>query len=580
MTDHDSTSPPDRQGDGNVSAPETPRAPAEVSVDAHEAGSVPIDDGRPMLELLKIAAPSVATMSSYTAMQFVDKLMVSRIGPEPIYVAAQSNAGVLCWTMMTFCVGVTGVVSSFVSQNLGAGKPERGSAYAWNSMYIAIAYWMAIMLPAVMIVPMIYGHLHADTPDLLELEVGYAQIVLAGGVFTLMSKGLHNYFFGLHRAGVVMVAVVGANLVNIFASMVLVFGAEGFPLADAPGGVRGVFWPVFAAVGDSAAWVAGLLGVDPMGIRGAAFGTVFANSLELFIPLLVFLGPKMASKFGTRTAWRLSIACIKDLFRVGWAAGMMFVNELICWSLLMIWLIPLGGEARAKSLGLSDAAVDQAALVANTTGWITLQWMHLAFMPTVGISIATQAMVGKMIGAGRPDLAASRTWLCMRVAMVYMGVCALMFLLCRTELMSVFINSETDAETVQELLRLGGWMLIGAAVFQVLDAVAIITSASLRGAGDTVWPGVATIVMSWTLIIGLGYGLIELAPGLGAMGPWIGASSYISVLGVVLLLRFLGGRWRELSLVESDPSRNPPPVPEAEILGNPGPGPDSPAGPA
>lgn len=565
---------PDRQGDANASALETVAAPEDSGM-----VSVPVDQGRPLVELLRIAAPSVATMSSYTAMQFVDKLMVSRIGPEPIYVAAQSNAGVLCWTIMTFCVGVTGLVSSFVSQNLGAGRPERGSAYAWNSMYIAIGYWLAIMLPAVLIVPSVYGRLHGDTPDLLRLEVDYAQIVLAGAVFTLMSKGLHNYFFGLHRPGVVMVAVVVANLINIFASMVLVFGTEGFPLGDAPDSVWRVTWPVFEGVANAAAALAGFMNIEPMGIRGAAFGTVLANSLELGIPLLVFLGPKMATRFGTRSSWRFNTSCVKDLFRVGWPAGMMFVNELICWSLLMIWLIPLGGEARAEAQGMGQSAVDEAGLIANTTGWITLQWMHLAFMPTVGISIATQAMVGKMIGAGRYDLAASRTWLCMRVAMVYMGICALCFLLFRTELTRVFINEGTDEQTTAELLRLGGWMLIGAAVFQVFDAVAIITSASLRGAGDTVWPGVLTIILSWTLIIGVGFGLIVVVPQLGAMGPWIGASAYISVLGVALLWRFLGGRWKSLSLVESDPERNPPLVPEAEIIGNPGPGPDSPTGP-
>ncbi len=570
MSSPEIASPPDRPGDGPVPAPTVPVRP--------DAPPPDFEHDRPLLELLKIAAPSVATMSSYTVMQFVDKLMVSRIGPEPIYVAAQSNAGILCWTLMTFCVGVTGVVSSFVSQNLGAGKPERGSAYAWTSMWIAVGYWLAVMLPAVLLVPLIYGRVHADNPDLLTNEVDYARIVLAGGVFTLMSKGLHNYFFGLHKPGVVMVAVVLANLVNIIASMVLVFGAGGFPLGDAPGAVWAFVWPLFEGVAAAAAGLGGMLGVEPMGVRGAAYGTLLANTLEWGIPLAVFLGPKMAAKFGTRRAWRLNVQCLRDLFRVGWPAGLMFINELVCWAMLMIWLIPLGGRARAVALGQPESAIENAAVVANTTGWITLQWMHLAFMPTVGISIATQAMVGKAIGAGRLDIAAARTWLCMRVAMVYMGTCALCFLLFRSELLSVFINKDTDAETTAELLRLGGWMLIGAAVFQVFDAVAIITSAALRGAGDTVWPGVLTIVLSWTLIIGVGYGLIVAAPALGAMGPWIGASAYISVLGIALLLRFLGGKWKTLSLVKRDDAEHPAPVPEAEALANPGPGPDPTSG--
>lgn len=560
------THPPERQGEGPVPAP---GGPAPVNIE-HE---------NPLLELLKIAAPSVATMSSYTVMQMTDKLMVSRIGPEPVYVSAQSNAGILCWTLMTLCVGLTGVVSSFVSQNLGAGKPERGSAYAWNSVWIALSYWMAVMLPAILLVPLIFGWLHKETPELVGLEVTYAQIAMAGAVFTLMSKGMHNYFFGLHRPWVVMGAVVSANAVNIFFSMAFVFATDGFPIGDAPSAFWGVFWPLFQGVADAAAWTAGMLGIDePMGIAGAAFGTLLANTIEFFVPMAVFLGPKMARKYATRQAWRPDLTCIKDLVRVGWPAGMMFINEMICWSMLMVWLIPMGGRARAAALGLDEAAVNAAAINANTTGWITLQWMHLGFMPTVGISIATQAMVGKAIGAGRPDIAAARTWLCAKVAVGYMGLCALAFVVFRHDLTAFFINGQTDQSTRDELLYLGGWMLIGAAVFQMFDALAIITSAALRGAGDTVWPGVLTVVSSWTLIIGLGLALIELAPKLGAMGPWIGASLYISFLGVALLARFMGGKWKSLSLVRKGDPTHPEPVPEASSIANPGPGPDPTSG--
>ncbi len=570
MPEAEHTTPSDRPGDAAV--PVSPGGGAPMDLD-HE---------NPLKELFKIAAPSVATMSSYTAMQFVDKMMVARIGPEPIYVAAQSNAGILCWTLMTFCVGVTGVVSSFVSQNLGAGRADRGSAYAWAGMWIGIVYWAMVLIPAALLVRHLYQAMHGATPRLVELEVTYAQIVIAGGVFTLMAKALHNYFFGLHRPGVVMVAVVSANVFNVFAGMVMVFGPDGFPIGPPPGGMLGwlwaAMWPVFQAVADAAAGVAVLLGVPRMGIAGAAWSTVMANSIEFGIPFLVFLGPKMARKYGTRRAWKPAVIYFRDLFRVGWPAGLMFVNELICWSMLMIWLIPMGGKARAAAQGLGPDAVNQAGVIANMTGWLALQWMHLAFMPTVGVSIATQAMVGKAIGAGRTDIAAKRTWLCVKVAVGYMGLCAVAFVVLREPLIGMFINAETDPGTRAELLRLGGWMLIGAAVFQVFDALAIITSAALRGAGDTVWPGILTVILSWTLIVGVGLLLVRIFPEWGAIGPWVGASLYISVLGLALVTRFVGGRWKRLSLVRKDPEHDPPPVPEAEVLANPGPGPDPTSG--
>jgi Na+-driven multidrug efflux pump len=48
-------------------------------------------------EILTIAGPTVATMSSYTIMTFVDKWLVSRLDADPIYVGAQGNGGLASW---------------------------------------------------------------------------------------------------------------------------------------------------------------------------------------------------------------------------------------------------------------------------------------------------------------------------------------------------------------------------------------------------------------------------------------------------------------------------------------------------
>ena len=67
--------------------------------------------------------------------------------------------------------------------------------------------------------------------------------------------------------------------------------------------------------------------------------------------------------------------------------------------------------------------------------------------------------------------------------------------------------------------------MIAAAVFQVFDAIAISLSGALRGAGDTIWPGVVTIVLSWSCIVLGGHLFIAAAPGLGSVGPWIAAAA-------------------------------------------------------
>jgi len=485
----------------------------------------------PLVEMLLIGAPTVVTMTSYTVMQFVDGMMVAHIQPpDPAYVAAQGNGGMSVWLAMAAVLGLLSLVNSFVSQNLGAGTPERGAAYAWSALWLA-ALASVLFIPFALALGPIFRAVHPapEQAPLVEMETAYAHVLIAGAFLTLASRGLANYFFGMHRPGVVMVAVVLGNVINVCANGVLIFGAEGAPEGT--------------PLRDEFRAIAQALGVDAMGVTGAALGTVIGTAFELVIPFCVFVGPRWHARYRTRAAWRPAAKPIKDLLRVGWPAGLMMGNELICWGMLMAVLIPLGGQAAGED-----------PVVHNSAGWIALRYMHVAFMPAIGLSIAVSAMVGRAMGMGRPDLAAARAWLGLKVTLVYMGACALAFVLFREPMISVFVPGDMDAAERAAVLRVGSTVMIAAAVFQLFDACAITMSAALRGAGDTVWPGIATIILSWTLIVGGGLLLIELAPALGSLGPWIGASAYIILLGVALLARFVRGRWRTIRLVEPAPA--------------------------
>lgn len=502
--------------------------------------------------MLKIAIPSVATMTSYTIMAFVDKLMVKDIGEDPVYIAAQSNGSMFVWMFMAYVLGMNGVINSFVSQNLGAGKSERGAAYVWNGLWIGLLYFILLMAPMYWVIPSLFAKdwMFGSDAQLATLSSDYAQIVLLGGVFVIAARSLHHYFYGMHRANVVLISAVVGNITNMLVNLLLIFGDEGMPVSD------GWFGTVVGSVTQPIASLAGSLGIEPMGIKGAAIGTVLGSAAEFVIPFLLFMSPRYARLFGTRKAWKASAKCIKDLFRVGAWPGFMFLNEMGCWTILMVKLVPMGGEA-----------VGDDPVLHNTVGWIALQYMHLSFMPAVGISIATQAMVGKAMGMRRPDIALARTMLAMKITLGYMGLCALCFVVFREPLIEMFINKGTAPEERARLVEIGVQIMIAAAVFQVFDAVAITLTGALRGAGDTVWPGVLTIILSWVCIPGVGLALIWLMPQLGSIGPWIGASLYIILLGLGLLFRFMGGKWKTMTLV--DPDAEPDLDPFDDVLPDP-----------
>lgn len=455
------------------------------------------DTTHPLVDMIKIAAPTVATMSSYTLMQFIDGLMVSRIGPEPVYVAARGNGGMAAWIPIAVVMGLLTVVNTYVSQNLGAGRPQRGSVYGWTAVWISLVVWAVLMLPYAFVLPWIFAQLGHE-PEVLRLEVEYGQVLVLGSFFTMGARGISHYFYGMHRPMTVLGAVILGNLVNVFLNWVLIYGN---------------------------------LGAPPLGMRGAAIATVIGGAVEFLIPLAVFLSGPYHARYATRAAWRPSARALRDVLSLGWPGALMFGNEMFCWGYFMIYLVGEFGPTH------------------NSAGWIAMNYMHLSFMPAVGISIAVTAMVGRCMGMRRPDLAAKRALLGVKLNMTYMGLCALGFVVFREPAVRAFIPEGTSPEDTAELLRIGRMVMVAGAVFQVFDALGITLVGALRGAGDTVWPGVVTLLLAWSCIIAGGHALVAWAPGLESLGPWIGASAYIILLGLAMSARFALGRWKRIDVL-------------------------------
>jgi MATE family multidrug resistance protein len=457
-------------------------------------------------ELLTLAAPTVLVMTSYTAMQMVDALMVSKLGP--VYIAAQGNGGMLTFVPMSFVMGLNSVVSTYVSQHLGAGSLKAAPKYAWAGLWISLFAWL-MLLPLIFVLGPLFS-LTSDDPQLVALETSYARILLFGGFINMGGRAIAHFFYGAHRPIIVLFAVVAANVTNVFANYVLIFGKFGMP---------------------------------ELGLEGAAYGTLLGITIELAIPLVVFLGPKLNRELGTRAAWRFDRRAIRDILRIGWPAGLQSGNEIVCWGVFMVYLVGLFGD-------LQSAA-----------GWIALRYMHMAFMPAFGISFAVAAIVGKYMGAGQPGTAESRAWLALRVSTIYMAVCALFFVAFRRSLVEFYIAPEATAAERALLLDVGMKLLICAATFQVFDAIGITLTGALRGAGDTLWPGVITAILSWTVIVGGGYAIAVFVPDWGAVGPWIAAAAYIFLLAVMLLGRFMLGPWRSMKLVDTGGGATTGPTP-------------------
>jgi len=451
-------------------------------------------------ELLQLAWPAGLSMLNGTIMMFVDGMMVASLGPQAL--GAQFVAGIMTFVPTSLGMGILTVVNTFVSQNFGAGRRRQCGQYVWAGLTLAVIFAAIVQLlhiPAGSILSL-FGH----APAVQRLEGIYFHYMLAGTGLFLICRVLEQFFFGIGRSGVVLFSSTVGNAFNVVANYALIFGKWGLPA---------------------------------MGIKGAAIGTLAGTGLMIAILLSVFLGRKINERFASRRALGMKLAECLEILRTGTPAGIQFCNDILSWSIVTGVLVGFFGTEH---------------LAANT---VAVRYISLSFMPAVGISIATTALVGRYIGMGRLDLARRRAHVAAITAMVYMGLCGAAMWVWRQELVGFYLSFGPDSQAMSdqvtaEIIRIGSRLLLCAAVFQVFDAIAIIFIGALRGAGDTFWPMVMTMSLSWVFQIGVGAAMVKFLPQLESLGVWIAAGTYIACLSVVLAWRFESGAWKKIKLIK------------------------------
>ncbi len=157
----------------------------------------------------------------------------------------------------------------------------------------------------------------------------------------------------------------------------------------------------------------------------------------------------------------------------------------------------------------------------------------LAYQVATGFGLATAAIVGQNLGAGRVDRAARAGWLTAQYACVVGAVQALAFLIAPGALVGVFTRDPAVVAVGVSYLRI-------IAVSEITMALEIVLEAGLGGAGFTLVP------MAWSgsltaARIPLGTWLAGL---LGVAGVWWAISVTAVGRGLAMTALWRGGRWR------------------------------------
>ena len=159
-------------------------------------------------------------------------------------------------------------------------------------------------------------------------------------------------------------------------------------------------------------------------------------------------------------------------------------------------------------------------------------------MPGYGIASAATTLVGQSIGARRPEHARSFAWIttCMGMAIMAITGFAMYFF---SPVVFSFLTPDTAVQA------LGVSVLRIELLAEPLFGASIVATGALRGAGDTLIPGVMNFLSIWGVRITLAS---ILSKTMGLAGVWIGMSVELMFRGIIFLVRLGRGKWLEKAL--------------------------------
>ena len=449
-------------------------------------------------EVWRVAAPIIVSMASFTLMQFCDRIFLARHGS--VSLRASLPAGILAFTLASFFQTLAGYAGTFVAQYHGAGRKRECARATAQGIWLGLASWPLCwaLIPLGNWILAAAGH----PADVLEAEKTYMGILMVGGGFWALTNALSGFFSGRGDTRTPMVASLVANLANIGLDYALIFGKWGFP-----------------------AW----------GIAGAAAATVIASALGLAFLGAIYFGKRFAEEYDTRgEGMRFDRGLMGPMLRYGTPAALQTLQDVGAFAFFVVLLgrLPEG-----------DMAASNIAFSIN----------NVAFMPLLGMGMAATIVVGQYQGARDSATAERAGWTALKLGWIYMGAIALTFVLMPRAYFSLFTGEGEGMVGLEEVMGKGRLLLGMMAAWGLLDAINLIVSGALKGAGDTRFVLLATSLATWLVWIP-GEMALLLWLDAGLVAAWIWMTVFVFLLAGGFWVRFKRGRWKGIEMIRREES--------------------------
>ena len=435
-------------------------------------------------EVWNLAYPVALATVAETVMQAIDTAMVGRLGTAAL--GGVGFAGLWIWMLFVPFTGTAQGLQAFVSRHDGAEEQARCGPWIWQAAWLVVPAMTLWMFAVAYLFPRIVAFV-GPSPEMASAALAFGTQRLWGGPPVAFNFVLFAFFRGVGDTRTPLYVTLAAVSVHLFFAYALIFGHFGFP-----------------------AW----------GAAGAGAAQSITSWAYLVLLLAAVLRPGVRARYHTQPVRPVLAEQLRFLRTSAPMGGQWFLD---------MTTFAIFGAIVAR-MGDASAAASQAML----------QLLAFSFMQAVAISVACSTLVGRYIGAQDLDAAERSLRSSLSLGMVLAGLVATVFLAVPETLLGLFNREPEFLALARPLLALG-------AFFQVVDAIGIIASGALRGAGDTRWPFVVQSSLAWTLRLAAVWSFAIWLQG-GVFGAWLGELCYVLALGLAWLFRFRAGHWRTVRI--------------------------------
>ncbi|SHK33304.1 MATE family efflux transporter [Fibrobacter sp. UWH4] len=442
-------------------------------------------------DVLVVALPMLLSMSFDTLMTFIDRLFLSKLGPAEMNAALGAGAVQLALTM--FFTGMISYTTAMVAQRLG-GKRRWDCARAFmQALYVSLMC-VPLLYLTIPLGHVVFGMEHLPA-DQLQYQKTYFNILMFGGVINLVRNVAPCFFSGIGETKIVMKAAFVGMLVNVACNFVLIYGMGPIPA---------------------------------LGVAGAAYGTLIGNLVSTVILFAKFFGKSCHRRFRTRYAFAFSWPLTQELLKKGIPSGVEMFLNMSAFQLLILMFHALGPESATASS-------------------VMFNWDMVAYVPLMGLEVASTSLVGRYVGAKDGAAASRSTYSGLKLGWGYSLLMGIFFIFLPGILTDIFKPDVTEASAeaiaIFESARpMSIFMLRIATLYIFVEVLLVIYAGALRGAGDTLWVMFACAIMNWC-VAGSLY-LVAYVFGLPAHLAWIAVVAVYSTAPVLFWLRWKNGKWR------------------------------------